>query len=118
MNARIAIGIVVAVLALGVVGFQPSAPAAEEKSPEQMIAEAKTPADHEAIAAFYKEEAQAARQKQTRHERMKLLYLDRCPMKMVTMRSHCESIAQKYTGMAEDYETLVQLHKEMATEAQ
>jgi hypothetical protein len=84
-----------------------------------MIAEAKTPADHEAIAAFYEKEVQGAREKQVNHEKMRDSYAKITPLKQKTsVVAHCEAIAKKYQEMAEEYEDLARLHKEMATEAQ
>lgn len=121
MNIWKNITIVITVLALLGFGFLPTASAQEEKEEkeeknvEQLIAEAKTPADHEAIATFYKEESQAARQKQAQHEQMKASYQSRYPTKRAAMVPHCESIIKKYKEMVEEYAALAQLHKDMAT---
>jgi hypothetical protein len=115
MNTWKNITVVIAVLALFGFGFWPTASAQEEKNVEQMIVEAKTPADHEAIAIFYEEESQTARQKQAEHERMKAAYQSHYPIKRAAMVPHCESIIKKYKEMAEEYAALAQLHKDMAT---
>src|SRR5262245_24752711 len=66
-------------VALGVLGivalaYLPFGAAQEEKSIEQMLTEAKTPADHEAIAAYYDKEAQEAHSKHAEHQKMKEWY--------------------------------------------
>jgi hypothetical protein len=109
---------VVAVLSIVGFGYFPLGLAQEGKSIEQMIAEAKTPGDHEAIAAFYEKEAQDARQKQTQHEKMRNLYTKRYPTKRSAMVTHCDNVVNRYKEMAGDYEDLAQLHKELAAEAQ
>lgn len=51
------IGIATALsLLIAVFGYLPSSSAEEGKNVKQMITEAKTPADHKAIAAVYREE--------------------------------------------------------------
>jgi hypothetical protein len=62
-------GAIAAVLAIMAVGSLPVCSAEEGKNIEQMITEAKTPADHEAIAAYYEKEAQAAHQEHERHKK-------------------------------------------------
>lgn len=115
MNTWKNITVATAVLALFGFSFLPTASAQEEKNVEQMIADAKTPADHEAIANFYEAEAQAARQKQAQHEQMKAAYQSHYPIKRAAMVPHCESIIKKYKEMAEEYAALAQLHKDMVT---
>ena len=52
--------IVMMVLATGTLGYLSVSMAEEGTNLEQMIMNAKTAADHEAIAAYYEKEAQAA----------------------------------------------------------
>lgn len=105
----------IAVLTLLGFGFWPTAAAQEGKNVMQMIAEAKTPADHQAIATWYEVESKAAHQKQAQHEQMKASYQSRYPIKRAAMVPHCESLIKKYGEMADEYAALAQLHKDMAT---
>jgi hypothetical protein len=109
------IGAVVIALAIGVLGYLPFGSAEEGKSIEQMITEAKTPEDHEAIAAFYEKEAQAAHQQHAEHQKMKDAYARVSGVKMPTgMVAHCDTVAKKYEEIAKEYEALAKSHKEMA----
>jgi uncharacterized membrane-anchored protein YhcB (DUF1043 family) len=113
-----AIGAALAVFVTFTVSSFLSTSAEEGKNVEQMITEAKTPADHEAIAAYYEKEAQAARGQQASHQRMAESY-EKIPVleKKSGLVSHCNTIAQKYGDIAKDYEDLATLHKEMARSA-
>lgn len=115
------IGVGVAVLALMGLAFLPFGSVAAEKNGDHMgqtITEAKTPADHEALAAFYKKEAQAARQKQAEHQQMSDAYATIPVLKTKTGAvAHCTAIAKKYEEIAKENEALAQMHKELATSA-
>ena len=105
----------VALFAIGAFAYAPLGSAQEGKSIEQMITEAKTPADHEAIAAYYEKEAQAAHQKHAEHKKLADSYV-RTPLqsKSPTLMNHCNDAAKKYEGIAKDYEAMAKLHREMA----
>src|SRR5712692_9878147 len=113
------IGAVAAVLAISALGYLPFGSAQEGKNIEQMISEAKTPADHEAIAAYYEKEAQDAQQKYEEHLKLKAAYakIPHLASKGFGLPYHCDSIAKKYEGIAKDYEALAKLHKSMAGSA-
>ena len=112
------IGAVAAVLAISALGYLPFGSAEEGKSVEQMISEAKTPADHEAIAAYYEREAQEAQQKYEEHLKLKAAYAKIPHLASKTgLPAHCDSIAKKYENIAKDYEALAKLHKGMAKSA-
>ena len=118
MKAWKIIGVMMMVLAVGALGFMPAG-SAEDKNIEQMISEAKTPADHEAIAAYYEKEAQDAQQKYEEHLKLKAAYakIPHLASKGFGLPYHCDSIAKKYEGIAKDYEALAKLHKSMAESA-
>ena len=108
----------VAMLAIVALGYLPFGSAEEGKSIEQMITEAKTPADHEAIAAFYEKQAQAAHQQHAEHKKMSDSYASVSVVKMPTgMVAHCNTIAKKYEEIAKEYEALAKMHKDMAKHA-
>ena len=113
------IGAAAAVLAVVTLGYLPAGSAEEGKNVEQMIADAKTPADHEAIAAYYEKEAKAAHQQHAEHQQMSDSYAKIPVLKTKTGAvSHCNAIAKKYEGIAKDYEALAKVHKEMAKPAE
>jgi hypothetical protein len=109
----------VALLAISVLTYLPAGLAQEGKNIEQMITEAKTPADHEAIAAYYDKEAQAAHQKHAEHKKLADFYAltPALKSKSGTLYNHCNDAAKKYEGIAKDYETLATGHREMAKTA-
>ena len=112
--------VIVAVLvALGALGYPQRCSAQEGKNIEQMIAEAKTPADHEAIAAYYDKEAQAAHEQHAKHKKLADSYgaVPALKTKSGTLYNHCTDAAKKYAGIAKDYEALAKVHKEMAKAA-
>jgi len=121
MNMWKNIGAGLAVLTIVALGYRPFSSAAAEKGMEhmeQMITEAKTPTDHEALAAFYEKEAQEARQKQAQHQQMSETYAKIPVLKTKTGAvAHCQAIAKKYEGIAKENEALAKMHKEMATSA-
>ena len=61
------LGTAVAVLVIGVLGCLPFTSAEEGKSIPQMIIEAKTPADHQAIVARYREESAKFQKEAAQH---------------------------------------------------
>jgi hypothetical protein len=102
-------------LAVVALAYLPLSIAEEGKSVEQMITEAKTPADHEAIAVYYKKEAQEAHQKHAEHLQFSKSYSAVPVLKTKTGAvAHCDTIAKKYEDIAKEYEALAKLHKEMA----
>lgn len=113
-----ALGIAVAVLAIIGVTYIPFGSAEEGKSIEQMIAEAKTPADHEAIAAYYEKQAQAAHQEHAEHQQLSSEYAKVPVLKTKTGAvAHCNTISKNYENIAKEYEALAKLHQGMAKPA-
>jgi hypothetical protein len=107
-----------ALLAITGLSYVPFSSAAEETNIEQMIEQAKTPADHEALAAYYEKEAQAAKQKYEQHKKMEAAYSKIPSVKEKSnLLSHCDTLAKDYERMATQYEVLAQVHREMAKAA-
>jgi hypothetical protein len=91
------------------------------------IENAKTAADHEAIAAHYEAQAKAARTEAERHRSMGAIYkkhsahtagkatrtaLDK------TMPPHCDELATSYEAAAKQYDAMAAAEREAASEAQ
>ena len=112
------IGIMMMVLAVGALGSLPSSSAEDGKHIGQMITAAKTPADHEAIAAYYDQEAQAAHKKHEEHLKLKASY-EKIPhlASKTGLPWHCDTIATNYQKTAKEYEELAKLHRQMAKSA-
>jgi hypothetical protein len=118
MNTWKSIGVVVVVLVIGAIGYLPFGAAEEGQNIDQMIATAKTPADHEAIAAYYEKQAQAAHQEHKEHQQMSSEYAKVPVLKTKTGAvAHCNSIAKKYEDIAKEYEALAKVHQGMAKSA-
>jgi hypothetical protein len=82
---------------------------------EQRIRDAKTPADHQAIAAFYEKEAQAAHKLHNQHVNMEAAYAaSRIMQEKARPTEHCRVIAERYRDIAKEYETLAAMHKNLA----
>jgi len=62
--------IVVVLMTIGAFGYPPNGSAEEDKNIEQMITAAKTPADHKAIADFYRNEGVAFRKEADQHAQL------------------------------------------------
>ena len=80
----------------------------------ERISQAKTPAEHEAIAAYYNAEAATAAAKVKEHEAMVKAYGG---SGMKTMNRHCEQLLQTYRSQQKDVETLAKEHADMAAKA-
>ncbi len=92
------------------------ADAVQEANLEQMIANAKTPADHEAIATYYDREAADNASTAEFHRKLAKTYAD-LHIKPTDMRHHCEEMAKYFAGVARDAKLLAAEHREMAKKA-
>lgn len=94
----------------------PRAGAVEESDIEQMVSNAKTPADHEAIAAYYDKRAAESKASSARHKRLADRY--RNFMRMSEAKLHCDDLAKIDARAAEDYTALAAAHRAMAQQVQ
>jgi hypothetical protein len=86
---------------------------------EQKVQQAKTRADHDAIALFYAQEAQTARQQSVTHEKLSNSYIKAGPVRRRTpLAAHCDLLAKKYGEIAKEAEAMAKLHREMAASSQ
>ncbi len=109
--------VIVAVLGMVAFVYLPFSSADEWDDIQQKIRDAKTAADHQALAAFYEKEAQAAHKLHNTHVTMEAAYAaSRIRQEKGRPTEHCRVIAEKYRDMAKEYETLAAMHK--ATAAQ
>lgn len=111
------VAVILMIVALGFVSLRAVAADEQMTRMEQMITQAKTPADHGALAAFYDKEAQEARQKQAEHLKMKEWYEKHPAMNKTGFSFHCQQIALQFQKMAEEYEALAKMHRDMAKAA-
>ncbi len=83
----------------------------------QAIANAKTPADHEAIAEYYDKEAAENEAKAKLHLSAAKSYEAFKSMKPVGMANHCENLAKAFQKAAEQDKILAAAHRAMAKQA-
>jgi hypothetical protein len=92
---------------------------AEPITPEnivQRIMDAKTPADHKAIAAFYRVQAEQADSTIKMHEKMKQSYrgFDKSATDERWHRWYCDSLINSSRTAKSDYEALAEEHEHIA----
>lgn len=110
-----------AVLFVVLLGLAPGIALAAEggHSLEQMAVESvESPEQHAALASHYRAKAEQARKYARTHERMAESYVRGNLARRERMQRHCQSLADKYEGMASDYDDLAKLHEEAAKSAQ
>ena len=84
---------------------------------ESKVMAAKTPADHEAIAAAYDKQADAALKEAQNHKRLAKFYHDSPVGRgegMHGMASHCENIAKNYESSAASFKEMAKAHRAAA----
>ena len=84
---------------------------------DRAIANAKTPADHEAIATYYQEQAADTKKNAELHRRIAETYRNSRISKPVYMAEMCDNIAAMWDKIAADQEKLATAHREMAKKA-
>lgn len=80
---------------------------------DQALASAKTPADHEAIAAYYDKEAAENEAKAKLHHAVHHNY-DKFRIKPPDMGHHCDELAKYFQRAADQDKDLAADHREMA----
>jgi len=118
MKASLALGLLLMVTVASAVPVGPAA-AAGATEIEQLIAKAKTPADHEAIAAYYDKQAAAARANAEIHKRMLESYRKAGGplLEKWHLDHHCSSLIKDYENAANMNATMAEAHRKMAVEA-
>jgi hypothetical protein len=91
---------------------------AESKSLEALAAESATGAEqHQALAAYYKDKASAARAEAKSHQGMALSYSSHSAGAAAGMTSHCNNLAKAATSAAAEYDALAAFHESEAKKA-
>ncbi len=107
-------------LLLGTLALSPGLALAEDAPPslEQLVVEmADTPADHAALAKYYRGRAAEARAAATRHDGMGRAYGGGKLMQRMQGQEHCKRLSAENTTIAQEYEALAKLHEEEAKKA-
>ena len=118
-SSYLTLGACAGLLALGLSLGGYALSAGQESSPVQKIESAKTRADHEALAAFYEQEAKTAQAKVEEHKQMAKAYgkIGHLVEKH-NMLQHCDRLVEKYKDVAKENLALAKLHRELAAKAQ
>jgi hypothetical protein len=83
----------------------------------EQITAARTPAEHEAIAAAYDQEAARLEAKAKEHEKMAQAYSSAASKKgmgSASMHAHCAKLAKQYADAANENRELAKEHRAMA----
>lgn len=115
-------GIRVGVLTLAMAAALAAGPAsraiaADTADIEAKITAAKTPADHEAIAAYYDQQAAEVRTKIDEHKKMAVDYKKLPHNSKVHFDQHCDALSRDYAAAAKEYDALAKAHRQMAKQA-
>ncbi len=85
---------------------------------QQQIEAARTPADHEALAAYYVKEAGSARAKVAEHRAMGKAYTASPPGgRGGSWAAHCNATVASYEEIASRYDAMAAEHRQMAGQA-
>ena len=84
----------------------------------QSITDASTPADHEAIAGFFSEEAADANKNAELHQRTADSYRRLKISKPVYMAEMCDNLAADFRKAASDANKLAAMHEQMAKQSE
>lgn len=85
--------------------------ASKETSIEALLVEfASTPAEHKALAEYYRSKAAEARSTAANHRSMGKHYAGGKLVERQKMKSHCDALARQFEGAAEQYEKLAADH--------
>ncbi|HSD09713.1 MAG TPA: hypothetical protein VLF14_01925 [Candidatus Binatia bacterium] len=104
---------------LGVLVMPATRSRAEDFDIDKAIAAAKTPADHEAIAAYYDKEAAESQAKSNSHAKMGAAYknLGGSAIGKWHLDEHCDRLEKDFARAAEEAKRLAAAHREMAKQA-
>ncbi len=88
---------------------------AQDENIEQMIENAKTAADYEAIAAYYEKKADEAQQQLDWHESLYKTYQQN--PRMSTMQMHCHRLIRLYKEQVKENKVMADQYRQMAKKA-
>lgn len=109
--------VLLAAASLPIIGADAQPTVVTDDNLNQMIASAKAPADHEAIAAFYEQQAADAKKKAALHRNTADTYRKLNISKPVGMAEMCDGIAAMWDKIAADNLKLAKAHHNMAKAA-
>jgi alcohol dehydrogenase class IV len=89
---------------------------AQDQNIEQMIENAKTPADYEAIAAYYDKQADEAQKQLDWHEKLYKTYKQN--PRLSTLQMHCHRLIRLYKEQLKEDRVTADQYRQMAKKAQ
>lgn len=113
-------GLVTALLVfIAVLGRLPSGSAGEEKNVKQMITEAKTPAEHQAVTSLYREEGTKLQKEAARHAALAQWWTNLAGGESFgsaryEQAEHCRRFADLLEKAAQEAQALANGHERMA----
>jgi hypothetical protein len=105
MRRALTVGLALAAIGMAVT----AAPAKMTHDQAKAIAAAKTPAQHEMLAAEFTKQANAARALSSKHDEMATMYKEAS-----SARVHCKQISDNYMKIAQDLDGLAADERELA----
>ena len=93
--------------------------AAADMSLDQMIENAKTRADHEAIAKHYEDDAKTYQAKAEEHKKMEASYriMSQDKAKLTAFVAHCKKLVTQYEELVKEDLELAKLHHQFAAQS-
>lgn len=115
--------VIVFSIVVGLVAGPTPVSAQKQQDIATMVANAKAPADHEAIAQYYDQEAAQAKAEADTHRKLAETYKSFTPAvrpgtEWKNMAHHCEEMARHYAAVAKDDAALAAAHRAEAKKAQ
>ena len=80
---------------------------------DQMLAAAKTPEDHQALAAYFNNKAAQAAESAKMHERMLASFTGK-PADLTTWKTHCNGLIRAFRNQQHDYQALAKEQETIA----
>jgi hypothetical protein len=102
-SRRLVVAALAAALAIGWTDSAVRADTITDDNVEAALAAAKTPADHEALAAYFTGKAKEAKANVDKHKRMSSLFGGKGK---TSWEAHCRSLIKTYQDQADDYAAL------------
>lgn len=78
------------------------------------IANASTPADHQRIADYFAQKAQAYDGEAALHRKMALSYISRPKSEPASMMAHCRALEAQFLSAAREVRALEEAHRQLA----
>lgn len=119
MSRKWVVGLLAGAALAGVLGARiPVVTAEDQPNIEEMVKNAKTPADHLALAARYDKLAADAQAQAASHRAMAETYRGSASPKGVVrstaMVGHCTTLAKSFDAQAKEYKAMAEAHRQVA----